>query len=162
LKSFTGVGRRFEVLGEEAGVTVVDDYGHHPTEVRAALAAGRGWIAGNGRLIAVFQPHLYSRTRDFFREFAGALATADGVILAPIYAAREEPMPGVDSGLIAGAMPRGKTALGCRVVKDLTEIPGAVCALAKPGDLVMTIGAGSIYHSGPQILARLSAVEVPQ
>jgi UDP-N-acetylmuramate--alanine ligase len=162
LKSFTGVGRRFEFLGEEAGVSVVDDYGHHPTEVRAALAAGRAWNDSKGRLIAVFQPHLYSRTQTFYREFAEALASADGVILAPIYAAREEPMPGVESDLIARAMPAGKATLGCRVVKGLTDIPAAVCAMAKPGDLVMTIGAGSIYRSGPQILARLSAVEVPQ
>jgi len=158
LQSFTGVGRRFEVLGEQAGVTVVDDYGHHPTEVRAAIAAGRSWIDGKGRLIAVFQPHLYSRTQSFYREFAEALAKADGVILAPVYPAREQPMPGVESHLIADAM-EAKPALGCQIV-ELAKIPDAVHALAKPGDLVMTIGAGSIYHTGPQILARLSTVEV--
>ena len=159
LRTFTGVGRRFEFLGEEAGVAVVDDYGHHPTEVRAALAAGRGWNEGKGRLIAVFQPHLYSRTETFYREFAEALSAADGVILAPIYAAREEPFPGVDSGLIADAIP--DIPLGCRVVSGLEDVPEAVCSLAKPGDLVMTIGAGSIYRCGPQILKRLTTVEVP-
>ena len=160
IKTFTGVGRRFEFLGEEAGISVVDDYGHHPTEVRAALAAGRAWIGGQGRLIAIFQPHLYSRTQTFYRDFATSLSVADGVILAPIYAAREEPIPGVESGLIAQAIPAGTVPLGCRLVKDLAEVPETVCGMAKPGDLVMTIGAGSVYRCGPQILARLSAIEV--
>jgi len=111
-------------------------------------------------LIAIFQPHLYSRTQTFYRDFATSLSVADGVILAPIYAAREEPIPGVDSGLIAQAIPAGTVPLGCRLVKDLAEVPETVCGMAKPGDLVMTIGAGSVYRCGPQILARLSAIEV--
>ncbi|MBI3871918.1 MAG: UDP-N-acetylmuramate--L-alanine ligase [candidate division Zixibacteria bacterium] len=155
LATFTGVGRRFEVKGVEGGVTVVDDYGHHPTEVRAALAAGRSWLAGKGRLLAIFQPHLYSRTQHFHHEFAAALSEADGVILAPIYAAREKPLPGVASRLIADHLTSSNLPLGCTLAPDLDDVPDLVADKVKSGDLVMTIGAGSIYRVGPQILLRL-------
>ncbi len=160
LATFTGVGRRFELIGTQGGVTVVDDYGHHPTEVRAALAAGRVWLEGKGRLVAIFQPHLYSRTRDFYREFAQALSHADGVILAPIYPAREQPMPGVTSSLIGDALTGHDMPLGRHVTQQLDDVVPLAVQMAQPGDLVMTIGAGSIYRMAPKILSRLSAVEV--
>ena len=155
LATFTSVGRRFEVKGSAAGVTIVDDYAHHPTEVRAALSAGRAWLEGKGRLLAVFQPHLYSRTQHFHREFAAALSAADGVILAPIYAAREQPMVGVSSQLIADHLKGQSLPFGCLVADRLEAVPEFVVERVRPGDLVMTIGAGSIYRTGPEILARL-------
>lgn len=155
VRSFTGVGRRFEVLGETSGITVVDDYAHHPTELNAALTAGKRWLDGAGRLIAIFQPHLYSRTRDFHSAFARALSAADGVVLAPIYPAREQPMPGVTSSLIGDGIPKGSVALGSHVAERLDDVIDLALAMARPGDLIMTIGAGSVYRCGPQILARL-------
>lgn len=162
ISTFTGVGRRFEVLGSAGGVTVVDDYAHHPTELRAALAAGRRWVDGKGRLIAIFQPHLFSRTRDFHEAFAEALSAADAVILAPIYPAREQPMPGVTSALIAKGVTAKQSSLGCRLAGRLEDVIDLAHAMAQPGDLIMTIGAGSIYRCGPQILSRLktNSVEV--
>jgi UDP-N-acetylmuramate--alanine ligase len=160
LRTFTGVGRRFEILGDCNGVTVVDDYAHHPTELRASLTAGRDWLRGEGRLIAAFQPHLFSRTRDFQREFATALMLADEVILAPIYPAREQPIPGVTSRLIADACTDTERAARWTVIDRLEDVIDAVISKTKPGDLAMTIGAGTIYRTGPQILARLSAIEV--
>lgn len=155
IATFTGVGRRFEIKGEVNGITVVDDYGHHPTEVRAALAAGRNWLDGKGRLIAIFQPHLFSRTRDFHAQFADALAQADGIILAPIYPAREKPMPGVTSQLIAQHLKDKRFKLGCVTPPDLNACVDATIDWARSGDLVMTIGAGSVYRIGPEILDKL-------
>jgi len=153
--TFTGVGRRFEIKGAVNNITVVDDYGHHPTEVRAALAAGRNWLDGKGRLIAIFQPHLFSRTRDFHAPFAEALAQADGIILAPIYPAREKPMPGVTSQMIAQHLKGRRFTLGCVTPSDLNACVNASLEWAQPGDLVMTIGAGSVYRVGPEILDKL-------
>jgi UDP-N-acetylmuramate--alanine ligase len=161
LRSFTGVGRRFEIIGAQAGVTVVDDYGHHPTEVKAALAAGRLWLDGNGKLIAIFQPHLFSRTRDFYPQFAEALSGADGVVLAPIYAAREQPMKGVSSRLIFDALAPAKLRLGCHLAQQLDDVVDLALEMAQPGDLIMTIGAGSIYRMAPKLVSRLGAVGVP-
>jgi UDP-N-acetylmuramate--alanine ligase len=160
IRSFTGVGRRFEVIGEEQGVTVVDDYAHHPTEVVAAMRAGRSWLDGKGRLIVAFQPHLYSRTRDFFKPFAEALSTVDGLILAPIYPAREAPISGVTSALIADAMQKSALPIGCTVAESLDEVVDTAVAWSKPGDLVMTVGAGTIYRCAPLILAHLARVGV--
>jgi len=158
--SFQTVGRRFEIKGAAAGVTVIDDYAHHPTELRAALAAARLWLDGRGRLIALFQPHLYSRTQQFHQQFAEALQLADGVILAPIYPAREQPIPGVTSALITDRIDSSTLPLGCRLANSLDELPALVSEWAESGDAVMTIGAGSIYRVGPAILKRLSRIEV--
>lgn len=148
LASFSGVVRRFEIIGSAGGVTVVDDYAHHPTEVQAALTTGKKYA--DGRLIAVFQPHLYSRTRFFYRDFADALAVADEVVLAEIYPSREEPVPGVDSGLILDVLKKqGYARAYCE--PDLARIPQMVAERVKPGDLVMTVGAGSVYRLAPQI-----------
>jgi UDP-N-acetylmuramate--alanine ligase len=160
LGCFATVARRFDVKGEMEGVTVVDDYAHHPTEVAAVLGAGRDWLAGSGRLIAIFQPHLFSRTQRFHREFADALRAADGVILAPIYPAREKPIAGVSSGLIADDLADAKLPLGCELLETLEAVPEAATTWAQSGDLVMTIGAGTIYRTGPLILKALQTAEV--
>jgi UDP-N-acetylmuramate--alanine ligase len=149
LASFTGVGRRFEVKGVASGVTVVDDYAHHPTEVAAALATGKAYASG--RLIIVFQPHLYSRTRFFYRQFAEALAEADEVILAAIYPSREAPIPGIDSGLILDVLKR-LPGVKAWYEPEFQRIPQLVAERARSEDVVMTIGAGSIYRLGPLIL----------
>ncbi len=149
LASFAGVERRFEIIGTSAGVTVVDDYAHHPTEVQAALATGKAYTGG--RVVVVFQPHLYSRTRFFYREFAAALSAADEVILAEIYPSREEPVVGVDSGLILDVLKKQGFA-HARYEPEMARIPEMVARLVKRDDLVMTVGAGSVYRLAPQIL----------
>jgi len=152
LGAFTGTGRRFEDRGEAGGVRVVDDYAHHPTEVAATLGTAR-LAAGSGRVLVLFQPHLYSRTRTFAEEFATALAAADEVVVTDVYAAREDPVPGVDGGLITAAMSRhGDRG---RYVADRIEAATAVADLARPGDLVLTVGAGDVTELGPVILDRL-------
>lgn len=153
LEAFTGVDRRFQRLGEVGGVQVVDDYAHHPTEVEATLAAARTAFPGR-RLVAAFQPHLFSRTRDFAREFGAALRQADVVFLADIYPAREQPMPGVTSDLIADAMARGGAAPVWRGPQR--EVAAALAGTVRPGDVVLTMGAGDITHSGPELLQRLT------
>lgn len=153
LQKFRGVERRFECKGEVNDVLFFDDYAHHPSEVRATIEAARnGW---NRRLVAVFQPHLYSRTRDFYREFAEELVLADEVILAEIYPAREEPIPGVTSGMIEEEMKvRGFNKV--TRVNNLTELAGTITQHIKPGDLVITMGAGDIWQSGEEAVKRYS------
>lgn len=154
LAGFRGVSRRFEVIGEAGGVLVIDDYAHHPTELLAVIKTARETY--HRRLIVVFQPHLFTRTRDFIDDFAAVLAEADHCILTDIYPAREEPIPGITSKLIKEkAAARGATNFSYVGVKEnaLDEIE----RLARPGDLVMTIGAGSITHIRRQILERLAA-----
>jgi UDP-N-acetylmuramate--alanine ligase len=141
-EEFTGVARRFEVRGERGGVTVVDDYAHHPTEVRAVLEAARQAMPGR-RVVAVFQPHLFSRTRDFAREFASALLGAEVAVVLPIYPAREQPIEGVSSQLIVDEAVR----LGHAQVVAGPPVADAVRAideLLKPGDVLLTVGAGDV------------------
>jgi UDP-N-acetylmuramate--alanine ligase len=155
LGAFAGTHRRFELRGEAAGVRVYDDYAHHPTEVAAILTAARESVPAGGRLVACFQPHLFSRTRDFEDAFADALALADEVVIAGIYPARESAadFPGVTAEhLAARAADRGVRPL---VVETLSEVPAALAALVRPGDLVLTIGAGSVTTAGPALLALL-------
>jgi len=154
LSSFGGTRRRFEAKGEAAGVRVFDDYAHHPSEVAAVLRAARP-IAGEGRVVAVFQPHLYSRTRIFAADFAAALALADEVVVTDVFAAREDPEPGVSGELIADAVP-----LPADRVAYVPAWPDVVDALARrcrAGDLVLTIGAGDITQLGPRLVDRLRA-----
>jgi UDP-N-acetylmuramate--alanine ligase len=152
LADFRGAERRYEVRGTAAGVTVIDDYGHHPTEIAAVLAAAR---AGNpGRLVAVFQPHRYSRTRDLLGEFGSSLAEADVVVLTDIYAAGESPLPGVTIEALAEAVRPSVRQL--HVVARLEDVAAAAAGLLRPGDLVITLGAGSIGSVGDQILQALS------
>ena len=142
LATFTGAARRFHLRAEAGGVTVIDDYAHHPTEVAASLAAAR--LAGAKRLVAVFQPHLYSRTRLFATEFGRALAAADLVVVTDVYAAREDPEPGVDGALVATAARQARPDLDCRYEPDRAALAGRVASLVQPGDLVLTLGAGDI------------------
>jgi UDP-N-acetylmuramate--alanine ligase len=154
LEAFNGVERRFEHKGEVAGVLVVDDYAHHPTEVRATLEAARAAFPTR-RIVALFQPHLFTRTRDFATEFGTALAElADVIALTDIYKAREQPIPGVSSQLIAAAAASaGKSPdwFGARA-----EATAALLAIVQPGDLVLTMGAGDVTQVGPELLAALT------
>ncbi len=148
LAHFSGASRRFELKGEGRGVRVFDDYAHHPTEVRAALAAARS-VAGNHKVHVLFQPHLFSRTREFAREFAEALNLADTALVLDIYPAREDPIPGVSSQLIADHL-----AAGGRLVAG-GEAVAALVAAAVAGDIVLTAGAGDVTAFGPQIVEAL-------
>jgi len=146
--SFPGVARRFQWLGEARGVALIDDYAHHPTEIAATLGALREAYP-NRRLVAAFQPHLYSRTRDFALEFGKALAGADLVWVTDVFPAREEPIAGVDGGVIARAVRRE----GGRVQEhpELDGLAQALDAAVEPGDVVVTLGAGSIERVGPEL-----------
>ena len=152
LAEFGGVGRRFERVGEARGVTVVDDYAHHPTEVAATLAAARQAFPRH-RVVAVFQPHLFSRTALHGEALGRALAAADVVVVAPIYAAREQPLAGVSAELVArGAARAGATTIAVRERAGVTE---RVVETVRAGDVVFTLGAGDITRVGPELLARL-------
>ena len=152
LEAFCGVHRRFEILGEAGGVVVVSDYAHHPTEIRATLAAARqGW---SGRIVAAFQPHLYSRTRDFAADFGAALCGADRVWIADVYAAREDPIPGVDGALIAGCV-RDAGGPETRYVPDLADLAPALAADVEAGDLVVVMGAGDVERVAHEVYERL-------
>jgi UDP-N-acetylmuramate--alanine ligase len=152
LGSFRGAARRLEPKGEADGVRVLDSYAHHPTELAADLRAAREIIAGRGRVIAVFQPHLYSRTRIFAAEFGAALGLADEAVVLDVYAAREDPEPGVTGRLVADAVPGG----AAYYVPEFGDVPKIVAALAGPGDLVLTMGAGDITRMGPLLLAEIA------
>nr|WP_228046332.1 UDP-N-acetylmuramate--L-alanine ligase [Saccharopolyspora sp. HNM0983] len=153
LAAFGGVRRRFEFKGRAAGVQVYDDYAHHPTEVEAQLRAARPVLGEDGRLVVVFQPHLYSRTAAFHAEFATALGLADEVVLLDVYGAREDPQPGVTGELIAGGVPL--PAERVHYEPSLTEAAALVAGLARPRDLVLTMGAGDVTMLGPEILSEL-------
>ena len=150
LAAYRGAGRRMEPKGEVDGVRVLDTYAHHPTELRADLTAARD-VAGLGRVIAVFQPHLYSRTRIFAAEFGAALGLADEALVLDVYGAREDPEPGVTGKIVADAVPGGRG----RFVPDGVSVPDVIAGLAKPGDLVLTMGAGDVTTLGPMIVAAL-------
>ena len=142
--SFRGVARRFDVLGEKNGITVVDDYAHHPTEIVAVLEAARQ-VFPDHRLVVVFQPHLYSRTRDFAEAFARALLGADRVVVLPIYPARERPIDGVDEGLVVSAAIRlGHPAISTGPVPD--EAIVSIDELLEAGDVLITVGAGDVHR----------------
>ncbi|HTU99855.1 MAG TPA: UDP-N-acetylmuramate--L-alanine ligase [Luteitalea sp.] len=154
LGEFRGAERRLQVIGEQAGVLVVDDYGHHPTEIAAVVAACRE--AWSRRLVLLFQPHRYTRTANLLQEFASELAKADQVCLLPIYAASEDPLPGVTSDVLAEAI----TAAGGKpvhLIDGLSEAPSSMAAIAQTGDLIVTLGAGSVGTLGPRVLEALEA-----
>lgn len=152
LAGFGGVRRRFELIGQVAGTRIYDDYAHHPTKVAAALRGARQ-VVGQGRLLVAFQPHLYSRTRDFAAEFGAALALADVVLLLDVYGAREQPIPGVTGALIAQAVPLPP---GCVYYEPCwTDVPARLAQLVRPGDVVVTMGAGDVTALGPQLVAEL-------
>ncbi len=156
-RRFQGVGRRFQILGVEEGITVVDDYAHHPTEIRATLSAARTRFPGK-RIVAVFQPHLFSRTRDFATEFGKALAEADEVWVSEVYPAREAPIPGVSGVLIAQAT----LDAGAEHVffhPELSEFPQALMTNLSPGDVCITLGAGSIEFLAGDLMVALRGPE---
>jgi len=153
LAAFRSTGRRFELRGSVAGVRVVDDYAHHPTEVAALLRAARS-VVGDGRVIALFQPHLFSRTRTFAAEFGAAFDLADVVVVTDVYAAREDLDPQVTGALVVDRVPTPGKA---RFVPDKREAALAVAAVARPGDLVLTVGAGDVTELGAVILDALGA-----
>jgi UDP-N-acetylmuramate--alanine ligase len=157
LGKFTGVYRRFEVKGESEGVMVIDDYAHHPTEVRAVLdAIRRGW---RRRVIALFQPHTYSRTRDFYEEFGKSFFNADIVVITDVYPARERPIQGIDGELVA----RSAVDFGHRhvhYVPDRADLARKTLELIEPGDIVITMGAGDIWKSADEILQGLGPTVV--
>ena len=153
LASFTGVERRFQKIGEAKGVIVIDDYAHHPTEIQATLQAARTAFPGK-RIVAAFQPHLYSRTRDFYPEFASALERADIVFLSDLYPAREQPVEGVSSALIADKMREaGKAPVWEGPRADAAQ---AISEKVRANDVVITIGAGDITRTGPELLDLLA------
>lgn len=152
LAGFDGVRRRFELVGTANGVRVFDDYGHHPTEVRVTLAALRAAVEGQGRAIAVFQPHLYSRTETFAAEFGEALSAADEVFVLDVYAAREQPLAGISGATVADAVTAPVT-----YVPDFSAVAARVAASVAPGDVVVTMGAGDVTLLGREILAEVEA-----
>ncbi|HSU18736.1 MAG TPA: cyanophycin synthetase, partial [Acidobacteriaceae bacterium] len=158
LKSFRGVDRRFQVRGVERGVTVVDDYGHHPTEIRATLQAARE--CGYGRVLVLFQPHRYTRTRDLMADFAGAFGDADELLVLDIYAASEPPIVGVSGEALALTIRQhGGSSSGGRVsyAGSMAEGVERLAADARAGDMVLTLGAGNISQAGPMLLEALKA-----
>lgn len=161
LAGFEGVRRRFELVGTANGVRVFDDYAHHPTEVRAALTALRdlarqspsgGQAGAHGRSVVVFQPHLYSRTKAFAGQFADALSIADQVFVLDVYAAREQPLTGVSGATIAEHV-----RAPVRYLPDFSSVAQCVAEAARPGDVVVTMGAGDVTMLGPEIIAALDA-----
>ncbi len=154
LGEFRGAERRFQDHGEAGGVRVIEDYGHHPTEIAAVIGAARA--AFGRRLVVVFQPHRFSRTRQLMDRFGPALSGADVVVLTDIYAASEDPIPGVTLDALAAAIRRDFTG-PLHVVRDIRNVPSAVARLAEPGDVVMTLGAGTIGAASEVILAELKA-----
>ncbi|MGH7668562.1 MAG: UDP-N-acetylmuramate--L-alanine ligase, partial [Gemmatimonadaceae bacterium] len=152
LEAFAGVERRFQRVGDSAGVAVVDDYAHHPTEIAATMAAAREAFPGR-RLVVAFQPHLYSRTRDFAPAFATALAGADAIFLADIYPAREQPMAGVTADLIVDQLGDARDRLQWRGGRE--AMADALAEFVREGDVVVTMGAGDVTRVGPALVRLL-------
>ena len=150
ISRFSGVIRRFQIKGTAQDVVVIDDYAHHPTEVQATLQAARsGWK--DHRIIAVFQPHLYSRTRDLYNEFGSSFFDADVMVVTDVYPAREQPIEGISGKLIADtASDFGHQQV--IYVADKKDVPSTLHTIAKPGDVVITMGAGDIYRYGETFL----------
>jgi UDP-N-acetylmuramate--alanine ligase len=152
VEDFAGTVRRFELHGVERGVSVYDDYAHHPTEVAAALSAART-VVGGGRIIAIQQPHTYSRTQEMYREFAEVLEThADHTVMLDVYGAREDPVPGVTGELVSGAFADPGHV---HYVPDWQEAADYTASVAREGDYVITLGCGNVYLIIPQVLEAL-------
>jgi UDP-N-acetylmuramate--alanine ligase len=159
LAEFKGAERRFDILGEAGGIMVVDDYGHHPTEIAAVIAAARAGMTR--RLLVAFQPHRYTRTQHLLHEFAAVLRTADELVLTDIYSAGEDPIPGVTIDALVDEIARG-SATRVHVVHAVTDVPLALAALARPGDMVITLGAGTIGTAGARLLELLRIREASE
>jgi UDP-N-acetylmuramate--alanine ligase len=144
LHNFRGAGRRFELKATEHGIRIIDDYGHHPTEIRVTLEAARRY-AGDGRVLVIFQPHRYSRTQAFLDGFASSLDLADDVTLLEIYAASEKPIHGITSELIAAKMEHG------HYLPNFVQASDRIIEMAQPGDVIITLGAGDVNSLAPII-----------
>jgi len=149
LAGYTGTRRRFELKGIAHGIRVYDEYSHHPTEVAAAISAAKG-VVGSGRVVVVFQPHLFSRTRIFAEQFGAALGAADEVIVMDVYAAREDPEPGVTGALVAAAVPLPPSQVVFE--PSWSAVPELAASRAEPGDVLLTVGAGDVTLIGPEVL----------
>jgi UDP-N-acetylmuramate--alanine ligase len=156
LESFRGVDRRFQLKGKAASVNVIDDYGHHPTEIRATLAAARQ--CGYAKIHVIFQPHRYSRTCDLMEEFANAFHDADTLFVLDIYAASEAPVEGVTGEALAEQI-KDVGEQDARYVASFADAVESIAAVAQPGDMILTLGAGSVSQLGPMILEKLRARE---
>jgi UDP-N-acetylmuramate--alanine ligase len=152
LHAFTGVDRRFQHRGEKGGVMVIDDYGHHPTEIRATLEALRS-VAGARRCLVLFQPHRYTRTQHLWDEFCRCFLQADVLLLTDVYAAGEEPIERVSAQALAEAI-EGRGHQRVRYAGDLKAAIDAVAAEARPGDVILTLGAGNVWTAGEELLRR--------
>ena len=157
LDQFRGVDRRFHLRGQAAGVSVIDDYGHHPTEIKATLAAARQY--GFGKVHVVFQPHRYTRTRDLMEEFTSAFGDADSLFVLDIYAASEKPIEGVGGEILAQRIRETMTPKVVQYADSFAHAVGSVAAVAQDGDMILTLGAGSVSQLGPMILERLKERE---
>jgi len=157
LASFTGTRRRFEPKGRAGGVVVVDDYAHNAGKLAAVVRTGRQLVAdsGSGRLVVVFQPHLYSRTRDFAAELGASLAAADVVVVMDVYAAREDPVPGVSGRLVVDAVLAARPDADVHYEPSWAKVAAAVAGLVRPHDLLLTVGAGDVTMIGPEVLRAL-------
>jgi len=153
LHDFGGVRRRFQFKGERLEVRVIDDYAHHPTELSATLDAARATVAPGGRVIAVFQPHRYSRTRQFHREFGEAFSVADAVLITDVYGAGELPQPGVNGKLIVDAICETRSHPDVYYIPEQNAIPSVLGQISQRGDTVLTMGAGDISRAGEEFLA---------
>ena len=153
LSTYGGTNRRFQLVGTVAGVRVFDDYAHHPTEVAHTLRAARTAVADGGRVVAVLQPHLYSRTRDLWRELAEATSLADEAVVMDVCGDREDPIPGVTGALVADAVPPGTAHVTYE--PDWDAAAPVVAGLARPGDLVVTLGCGDVTKVAPLIVDAL-------
>ena len=156
LPEFSGTGRRLEARGEAGGVRLLDDYGHHPAEVAATLAAARR-LAGDGRLLVLFQPHLYSRTLHLAHELAAALTAADAACVTEIYPAREEPLNGVSGKLVVDRLTEARPGMPVGWAPSVDGAAALVAGWARPGDLLLTIGAGDVDRAVPLLLERLGS-----
>ncbi len=154
LRSFSGVDRRFQIRGERGGVTVIDDYGHHPTEIKATLAAARN--CDFGRVLVIFQPHRYSRTQELAGDFAGAFNDCDRLWVVDVYSAGEEPLPGVNSVTLTERI-QARTTTQASYSESVEAAVEAATAAARPGDVIITLGAGTIWRAGDSILSVLEA-----
>lgn len=154
IEKFTGVFRRWEVKAEAGGITVIDDYAHHPTEIKATLSGAKaGW---RRRVVCVFQPHLYSRTRDFYDEFGRSFFNADVLIVTDVYPAREEPIQGVSGDLIVNAA-REFGHKNVTYVPEKKDIPAYLMKIKQPGDMIITMGAGDIWKFGEEFITQLKS-----
>ena len=157
LKDFSGVRRRFQLKGERAEVRVLDDYAHHPTELSATLEAARATAPSGGRIVAVFQPHRYSRTRKLYREFGGAFAAADAVLITEVYGAGEMPQPGVNGKLVVDAICETSEHPDVYYIPQQDDVPKVLREISERGDVVLTLGAGDISRAGEVLLELLGA-----